>query len=341
MIATFIWLYCSIEDMSERSGIGASVDLVLPEGIVVLSQSTKRVSIALEGRRAQVDTLVQKRIAARVEIKKEDLDQEDLDQGKAAELEIELKPDMFQTAGGRLPSEVAVTRIDPETIKIGADRFVEQNLKVSPDICWQDSETEQLVRPLWENIEELPKKCVVKHGYEVVDVFVSPGRVTVSGPNSMLHGQETISTLPFDISDLTRTIEAEIGIASRLDGHPVSCGQKVKIYVEVAQVLAQREFKDLEVMFLAPQGFAFYVNTEGKTAPPFTVAGPQYRLKELADSEVIPFLDLRGFTKPAPYELPLKFILPAGIHVIGGPNFSFKLEPLVRKSVPPLEGGKE
>jgi len=128
-----------------------------------------------------------------------------------------------------LPSDVRVVAFEPPQVEVRVVRVMKKRLRVVPRF-----------------VGSLP------HGYkEGAKPSVEPTYVTVVGPASVLERISTIETEPISLRGRRVSFSVDAALISQIDGLPIRCDTKVRVWVRVTEVEAEREMS-LPIALLMP-----------------------------------------------------------------------------------------
>jgi len=168
----------------------------IPQGMAVVGDVIKNLDVRLQG---------QERVLRDITSGKKVVGILDLSTAKAGENLMSIGPGDISA-----PSGVAVTRISPSEINVALERLVRKSLPVRARLRGTPAE-----------------------GYAVAGVSVTPSRITVEGPKSVMKTLTGLQTMPITISGASRNISLE----PRIDyqGKPLNILEKnvtVRISIE-------------------------------------------------------------------------------------------------------------
>ena len=168
------------------------------------------------------------------------------------------------------------------------------------------------------HLEELRETTVPVHlartgepaaGYKIETVKLVPAEVAVSGPASAVERLKAIETEPLDVGGLNRPVERMVALVR---GEPLLsiAPQRVTVHLEVEQILASREIRDLEVEVRN-------VERPFKLSPgrvSLTVRGPQEMVHGLRLGNGSVYVDGAAYG-PGEHRLEVEVVLPPGVEV--------------------------
>ncbi|MBK9262250.1 MAG: YbbR-like domain-containing protein [Polyangiaceae bacterium] len=211
LCALGIYAFIHGAENAERTVSVSIVTIMPPESAnrQIMTQIPNEVKVTLRGSRTQLDGL-----------RSDDLGTLNLNLRSGRETNIELEPGMFRT-----PAGVSVVEISPPSI----------------EIRWDDVVTHAIPVQIARTGEPAPS-------FEVKGVIRSePEKVQARGPRSLVDGLQYARSAPFDVTGLTE------GVYRRplpLDKPPKLVTYDVDTVtatVEIARVLAKKEFANLRV----------------------------------------------------------------------------------------------
>ncbi|MCC7538468.1 MAG: hypothetical protein IT379_19745 [Deltaproteobacteria bacterium] len=216
----------------------------------------------------------------------------------------------------RVPRGVRVLDIEPSRIPIRLERVKRKSVPVT-------------LAPVGEP----------RDGYTIQSIKVSPDKVQVSGPASLIDRLGALETEPFDLTDLATSAQKTVGLvrADQLSVKP----ETVVVEISVAVVMTTREFKRLPVEVRN-------VDRPFQLRPPrvnLTVKGPQRIVQNLSLDESAVYVD-GGSYEPGEHMVEAEVALPAGVEIVKRDPLVIRLEILEPKSEPaktvePKNGAKK
>ena len=173
-IAVSLWFFITYRGQSETT-----VDLPLefknvPQGLEILRQNIKKVSVNIRGHESVLSSL--KPADVRVIV--------DLSNGKKGEASY-----YFDTNDVKIPANVKILRIEPTFVKVTLDESVSKEIEIKPYVVGQ------------------PAK-----GYEVYKITVYPQDVRVEGAKTEMAHLSILRTEPLDITGLDSDISQNVRV---------------------------------------------------------------------------------------------------------------------------------
>ena len=152
------------------------------------------------------------------------------------------------------------------------------------------------VEPNWE-------KNKLHRDYIVEKVTVTPEKITVSGPKSIVEKLETIKTQAIPLSNITQSFDysSEIPLpTSNMKFSP----EKVFLQVSIKENIKKREFKlqRIRIMNDSPN---LRLEIIGSPHANITVSGPNDRIIALRPEQIKPYIDISNLNSPGIYSVDL------------------------------------
>ena len=154
--------------------------LNLPKQLVIYNQYQKEVEVTLRGPRTIMQEMRSRNLSLPVDLSKAEPDT------------VVISTDSLPL---QLPSGIAVLRIQPASITLSIDQLIQRPIPVEAQI-----------------------KGKIGPGYALKEITLSPDKILVSGPKSLLEQQTTLKTAPIDLEGRTRpeTIPVSLALSSEL-----------------------------------------------------------------------------------------------------------------------------
>ena len=163
-----------------------------------------------------------------------------------------------------------------------------------------------------------------REGYKVETMKISPEKVQVSGPSSILDRLSSLETETIDLTDLATSTQKTVGLM-RTDQLSVK-PEMVTVHITVAPIVTTREFKRLLVEVRN-------VDRPFQLRPPrvnLTVRGPQRAVQGLTLEEGAVYVD-GGSYEPGEHIVEAEVVLPSGVELIKRDPPVIRLEILAPK----------
>lgn len=171
LFAVFLWYFVVGEDKVDMNVLIPVEVVNLPHDLVISNQYKRQLDVAVSGSREQIKAISRQNITRTV----------DLSQAKPGTVVIENKPDSIPLTRG-----VRVLRIQPTHISFLLDKLLNKELPVNPVITGHPPE-----------------------GFEIHEVVVKPSVITLTGPQTVIADEASLTTTPIDISGLTESVVKE------------------------------------------------------------------------------------------------------------------------------------
>ena len=265
------------------------VSYTLPEDKVLVSERIDEVRVTVKGAWRRLRKFDEREV-----------DRVNLDLRRASSGEIAITNDMIH-----LPSGVAITSINPRSVRILFDKRVDKVIEVTPAITG---------RP--------------QHGYVVAEVKPVPATVKLRGGESMLAALTAIHTREISLEGRTDSFVAETE-ATPPEGAQVVGNAQIAVQIRVDEELVTRKLPGATVVVRGDGDTSRWRVTPSQVD--VTLTGALLAV-EKARSSLVPVVKLTADAKPREVEVTIDG-LPPGIGVKVSPEH-VKLAPL--KPVSPL-----
>lgn len=206
-LALYIWVS---EDRETVVAGFAPVQMVVPDGLVLVSDPIDRVKVSIRGRWSDIHRFDASQLdPIRLELSPTDRD-----------TVVNLTSNMI-----RVPPGLRVTNLEPASVYVDMEREVSKTVQVSPQISGEPAPS-----------------------YTVDEVRASPSTVTLLGPRSRLDRLTSIPTEVIDISgrshDLRRQVRLRIedGLLRAEDPHPLV------VDVSISTQVTTETFREIPVV---------------------------------------------------------------------------------------------
>jgi YbbR domain-containing protein len=166
--------------------------------------------------------------------------------------------DLAEHAIRGLPAELRVVAINPGTLRVQLDRVLKRRVKVDARIKGEPAE-----------------------GYAVREVLVSPDRVDVSGPASVVRALESVSTADVDVTGTHEDADFDVGLSLARGGNlRLSKPGPVTVSVHVGSTMRSRMYTGVPVVVRGGRYTAEVTSVDVK------VEGPEAAVSELRPDAV-------------------------------------------------------
>ena len=166
--------------------------------------------------------------------------------------------DLAEHAIRGLPNELRVVSINPGTLRVQLDRVLKRRLKVEPRLKGDPAD-----------------------GYAVREVLVSPDRVDVTGPASVVRTLESVSTADIDVTGTHEDADFDVGLSLARGGNlRLSKPGPVTVSVRVASTLRTRVYTGVPVVVRGGRYTAEVASVD------VTVEGPEAAVADLRSDAV-------------------------------------------------------
>lgn len=193
-----------------------------------------------------------------------------------------------------LPSNVTVSRIEPGFVSVVLDPIIQKQLTVVLDRDMSDYAKE------------------IRKGFRIHKIYITPLRVTVSGPKTVLERRETIRIRPLpdgtlDAADwkpeFARDVEVDLDTSDEITGLKECLSPlppRVKVWVQAVPIANELVRKDVPLTVNGLPGFCYILLNETKTN--ILTHIPEVRLRSdeklLVESGLRAYVDLTDITNP-------------------------------------------
>jgi len=271
--AILLWFFVVLEDKVEKE-ITAEIKVTdIPAGLVLIKEPPAYVYIKVMGPRSILRSIEKKPVVVVLNLK-------GLGVGKHR---IKITPRMLD-----LPAGLSIQEISPDEIEIVLEKEARRVVKVKPVIYGTP-----------------------KQGWIVDEIKVSPDKVKIKGPRSLIYRIREIQTRPIDITGLY----GEVKKIALLDIPPMikADHDRVEVTIRFKEKIVTREIKDLPIQIKGlPKG-------RHATLEPskinLVLKGPERLLGAFAELKIKAYVELKKLT-PAKQLLEIKIELPPGVKVL-------------------------
>ncbi len=241
--ALMMWIWVQSEQVVEDRA-RVRLDWRLPEGLMLVEPPLETATVTVEGVQAFVRAVRQKDLSILVDL------------SRAKEGEVSL--DLSERAVSGMPGQVRVVSVSPSALKVQLDRVLKRRVNVTADTRGEPAE-----------------------GYQLAGVTVSPDRVELAGPSSVLRGLTEVPTDTVDVSGLREDAEFEVGLAVKKGQLTPTRAESFVVAVKVEPILEKRVFDAVPVLVRDADAY-----TAAATAVRVTLAGPLDRLDDIDPDDV-------------------------------------------------------
>jgi len=216
LFALFL-LYFVVVEYKVDMNVTIPVEIVnLPRELVISNQFKKQLEVTVSGQRSLIRGMTSQHISRTI----------DLSKASPGTVVIQNQPDSIS-----LPRGLSILRVQPPTLTLLLDRLIQKELPIKPILVGK----------------------VHKH-FRLDSVTVDPPTLKISGPQSILAQEATLSTSPVDIIDLNQSAVKQVPLALKpeiadLIGEPV-----VAVRLVIAELKKEMEFVDIPIEFDIPEG---------------------------------------------------------------------------------------
>jgi YbbR domain-containing protein len=244
----------------------------LPEHLAVTSPVVEGVDVRVRGPRTLLGTLEERRGQV-ITV--------DLSNVRAGRTTFRVDGEMLS-----LPRGVRVVRVSPSQLQFDVDRMSERSV------------------PLVADLEATPP------GFRVVDVEVTPRRVTLSGPASAIDAIREVRTERVPLGTQPGVVERSAAVRRDDPGLRVS-PSRVDVHFRLEEVFMTREFKNVEVGVRGADAEAVKLKTRWVNV---SVRGPERLLRTLEFDPASVRVDANRLA-PGSHRLKVQVELPEGLEL--------------------------
>jgi YbbR domain-containing protein len=198
VLSLSLWFYVTSTGKTELT-LSVPVELRnVPPGMTVVGDVTGSLEVRLQGQeRVLRDGTISKKVAAQI----------DLSTAKEGENTIPVSPDDIKR-----PRGTTVSHLSQSEMKVKLDRLVRKTFRVTPVLHGAPAP-----------------------GYRVAVATVTPSRIAIEGPASVMQSLDRIQTMPIDIQKATGSFTVEPKID--YEGKPVKVMDKnIAVQVKIERV---------------------------------------------------------------------------------------------------------
>jgi YbbR domain-containing protein len=209
LFAMFLWYFVVGEDKVDMN-VTIPVEIVnLPRDLVISNQFKKQLEVTVSGQRSLIRGITSQHISRTIDLSKAD----------PGTVVIQNHPDSIS-----LPRGLNILRVQPPTITLLLDRLIQKELPIKPLLVGK-----------------------VDNDYRLESVTVDPPTLEISGPQSILAQEDSLTTNPVDIHGLKQSAVKQVSLAltpeiADLIGEPV-----VAVRLNVIELKKEVEFSDIPV----------------------------------------------------------------------------------------------
>ena len=269
LIAVLLWLYVTSDNNVTSARIPVSVDVrELPVDKVVVWQLKKQVDVEVRGPSFLVNRLIATPPTLRLKIP-DTVENKFTAHITRAELDIE--PPM------------QVLSIEPSTISFSVEQKISKELQVKVPLIGQ-----------------------LKTDLQLDHIKVSPGSVTLVGPESEVKDLAVVQTIPVDLRDVKESFTDEISL--QIPGtHTESDRPQVKVKFSISVPDVKKQIVGIPIEIRQSGDMAALLKPQVVT---ITVISTQSKIDSIKDGDIIPYvrlprtIDGKGTLVPVQVELP-------------------------------------
>lgn len=241
--ALLLWTWVQSEQLVQER-VRVRLDWRLPEGYALVEQPLAYATVTVEGVQAVARGMRQKELSLPV----------DLTGAREGDVNLDLTDRPVEG----LPDQVQVVSVAPSSLQVRLDRLLRRKLPVVP-----------------------VTRGDVAEGYALKKVTVSPDRVEVSGPASVVRALTEVATDEVDVTALKEDADFQVGLNLKKGLIRAARSGDFTVAVRVAAVTRERTFDAVPVTLQDDGTYALVTETVA-----VTLAGPGDRLDGIAADDV-------------------------------------------------------
>jgi hypothetical protein len=202
--ALVAWLWVQNEQVVEDT-VRARIVWTFPDGLMPVEPPLESTTLALEGIQSFVRAARQQDLSIAV----------DLSRAREGDVSVELADRPVSS----LPSQVRVASVAPSTLKLTLDRILKRRVPVVA-----------------------ATRGEVAAGHRLAGITISPDRVELSGPASVLRALAEAPSDVVDIGGLTEDASFEVGLALRAGQLTPTGPTAFTVAVDIERIVIERTF---------------------------------------------------------------------------------------------------
>ncbi len=303
VLAVITWFYVSQETYNTKSDVRVPLTFSVPDNRFILAQTCKEIHLDLRGPAPIMNQLNVDNLAAEVDIA---LKKPDLPANLEAPHPVVIP--LVSLDIRNLPPNIQIDHLYPATVQVTLDEIDRGGR--------------------WLTVKEnLTGK--LKPGLRIHKVYLTPKRILVRGPKSILAQRDDIETLPVPIGDLnvgTYQLERALDTSDPKTGL-TDCLKpnrpKIDVQIEVVPELETTIIKKIPIEIHGRPGFSYALlgSTDAKPLKEITEVNIRCPKQLLDDPQVKAFVDLTDVTDPKLTEQTreIQFSAPPQIEILTKP----------------------
>ncbi|MBM4153016.1 MAG: hypothetical protein FJ220_05805 [Kiritimatiellaceae bacterium] len=252
------------------------VDVTVADGLAVLDQSVKTVSVRFRGSREDTRFISNDRIQVKIDLS---------DATHRTRQVVRLSPGHV-----KVPSRAHAVQFSPSELIVSIDREVERVLPVKAVF-----------------------KGDLPQGVHLDKMVCSPATVNVRGAEKLLSDLEQVRTIPIDWDGRRVSFKTYVAIVPEIQPWVIA-PDHVTVEAILVEHVETRRFENREVRPLLASDDTRSVKIRPEKVMVILRGSPQ-QLAELSERDVFTYIDCTELMDPAEYEVAVRADFPAGLHL--------------------------
>ena len=269
-LAIVVWTVIQKEISITKVFRHISLDLKVPEEVVVVEKSFKHVQVTLEGPRDIVRDAGEEDIKFYYDLS---------DVKRSGAITFELSQSNFD-----IPARTKIVDIHPQKVTVVLDRMIMKTLEVDP------------------NVIDEPMS-----GYSLKSVNVSPSYVSVIGPEMKMQDLSQIKTLPVLLTGRNRSFVQTVSLEPLVSNQDQMGLQQVELSVTIDRVLEKKVFEDVPIHILLQHQQSLFDAIVKPELTTVELEAMSHILEGISPETLKIYVDVSDL-EPGKYDLPVNLI---------------------------------
>lgn len=274
--ALFLWYFVVGEDKVDMT-ITIPIEILnLPQNLIISNQFKNQLEVTVNGPRGLVRNLSNQHISRSI----------DLSKATPGTIVVKNTPDSIP-----MPRGVRLLRIKPTDIILHLDKLIQKKIPIKAEINGKPPQ-----------------------GFELVSVRLDPPSLSITGPQSIISEEVSVTTVPIDVSNLTTstmtTVALDLNSAIReLVGEPV-----VTANIEIHEKMEEKTIKGIPLHLVLAEDREFSLEPGSVTVKaliPYTLLQKDKELKKLFKGRIN-----GGEPSPGKHKLTIEVVAPPGVEIL-------------------------